>query len=55
MALHEHQSGSADQGQGPPTPKKQWFTTTHWSVVLNAAHDSAPGAKEALEKLCQTY
>jgi RNA polymerase sigma-70 factor (ECF subfamily) len=33
----------------------RWFTTTHWSVVLNASDPSAPGAQEALEKLCQTY
>jgi RNA polymerase sigma factor (sigma-70 family) len=33
----------------------QWFATTHWSVVLNAADTSAPGADEALEKLCRTY
>ena len=30
------------------------FTTTHWSVVLEAQGDS-PAAKEALEKLCRTY
>src|SRR5437016_5736470 len=36
-------------------PPRQWFTTTHWSVVLNAADSSAPGAQDALEKLCRTY
>jgi RNA polymerase sigma factor (sigma-70 family) len=30
------------------------FTTTHWSVVLQAQGDS-PAAQEALEKLCRTY
>ena len=30
------------------------FTTTHWSVVLEAQGESA-AAKEALEKLCRTY
>jgi DNA-directed RNA polymerase specialized sigma24 family protein len=34
---------------GPAT-----FTTTHWSVVLEAQGES-PAAKEALEKLCRTY
>ena len=34
---------------GPAT-----FTTTHWSVVLEAQGES-PGAQEALEKLCRTY
>jgi RNA polymerase sigma factor (sigma-70 family) len=30
------------------------FTTTQWSVVLNA-QGSSPAAEEALEKLCRTY
>ena len=30
------------------------FTTTHWSVVLDAQGQS-PAAQEALEKLCRTY
>jgi hypothetical protein len=30
------------------------FTTTHWTVVLEAQGESA-AAKEALEKLCRTY
>jgi RNA polymerase sigma factor (sigma-70 family) len=30
------------------------FTTTHWSVVLEA-QDESPAAQEALEKLCRIY
>ena len=30
------------------------FTTTHWSVVLEA-QGPTPAAQEALEKLCRTY
>ena len=30
------------------------FTTTHWSIVLEAQRDS-PEANKALEKLCRTY
>ena len=30
------------------------FTTTHWSVVLEAQGES-PAAQEALENLCRTY
>src|ERR1043166_7510610 len=37
-------------GSGGP-----WFATTHWSVVLSAADAAAPGAQEALEKLCRVY
>lgn len=32
-----------------------WFTTTHWSVVLAAGQSSSPKAQEALEKLCGVY
>src|SRR5271157_5174278 len=32
-----------------------WFTTTHWSVVLNAQDPASPQAAEALEKLCRSY
>src|SRR6266516_3050172 len=45
----------ADSNQGLSSGKGQWFTTTHWSVVLKAADGSAPGAQEALEQLCRTY
>ena len=36
-------------------PKAQWFTTTHWSVVLAAGQESSSLAEAALEKLCRTY
>ena len=35
--------------------RASWFTTTHWSVVLNAAESTSSGGQEALEKLCRTY
>jgi RNA polymerase sigma-70 factor (ECF subfamily) len=35
--------------------QRNWFTTTHWSLVLNARDPSSPLAAEALEKLCCTY
>ncbi len=31
------------------------FATTHWSVVLQAGRSDAPGALEALTRLCQDY
>ena len=31
------------------------FRTTHWSVVLSAGDEGAPGAREALEALCSAY
>jgi RNA polymerase sigma-70 factor (ECF subfamily) len=42
--------GSAPAGYHGPAA----FTTTHWSVVLEAQTES-PAAQEALEKLCRTY
>jgi RNA polymerase sigma factor (sigma-70 family) len=43
-------SSGEDAGRGEAAP----FTTTHWSVVLEAQGGS-PAAQEALEKLCRTY
>jgi RNA polymerase sigma factor (sigma-70 family) len=43
-------TGSASTGHHSPAA----FTTTHWSVVLEAQGES-PAAQEALEKLCRTY
>src|SRR6184192_1256876 len=42
--------GNASRACGSPVA----FTTTHWSVVLDAQGES-PAAQEALEKLCRTY
>ena len=39
---------------GDPHHGPALFTTTHWSVVLEAQGES-PAAREALEKLCRTY
>src|SRR5438445_1729020 len=45
----------ADENEKPALDKRQWFATTHWSVVLTAGQNSSPQAAEALEKLCRTY
>jgi RNA polymerase sigma factor (sigma-70 family) len=44
----------------PPTPAPQpagrdWFRTTHWSVVLAASQADGTRAAEALETLCRAY
>jgi len=36
-------------------PKAGWFTTTQWTVVVNAAQADTPEAREALNRLCQVY
>src|SRR5258706_13562684 len=52
MDSHQDQAKSAEARE---ERQGQSFTTTHWSVVAIAADSSAPDAREALEKLCQTY
>jgi RNA polymerase sigma-70 factor (ECF subfamily) len=41
--------------ESEPVPPHSLFVTTRWSVVLNAKNKAAPGSREALESLCQTY
>ena len=48
MAQLEHQRDASSAGGN-------WFTTTHWSVVLAAGQTSSPTAQPALEQLCRTY
>jgi RNA polymerase sigma-70 factor (ECF subfamily) len=38
-----------------PAERAAWFTTTHWSVVLNARDPASPQAGQALERLCRSY
>src|SRR2546427_12594045 len=52
MPVEDQASGN---GMAPSTQNGAApFTTTHWSVVLEAQGES-PAAQEALEKLCRTY
>jgi RNA polymerase sigma-70 factor (ECF subfamily) len=51
-AEHELTSESANSGTAYHRPAA--FTTTHWSVVLEAQGESS-AAQEALEKLCRSY
>ena len=46
---------SSNDTEGSTSAQGHWFTTTHWSLVLNARDPSSPQAAEALEKLCRTY
>jgi RNA polymerase sigma-70 factor (ECF subfamily) len=46
---------SPNDTEGHSSIQGNWFTTTHWSLVLNARDPSSPQAAEALEKLCRTY
>jgi RNA polymerase sigma-70 factor (ECF subfamily) len=40
---------------GMTPPPQRAFVTTHWSVVLTAAHSDTTQAHDALARLCQTY
>ena len=44
------QSNAVDDRSDP-----QWFSTTHWSVVLSAGQLNSSRASESLEKLCRAY
>lgn len=48
------QADTAGTTKAEPS-RRQTFVTTHWSVVLSAAHSETTQAHDALAKLCQTY
>ena len=39
----------------PKDSPKGTFSTTHWTVVLEAGNGESPGATEALDHLCKVY
>ena|SRR5437867_676718 len=43
--------GAGDSARG----RGGYFSTTHWSVVLEAGREDSPKATAALERLCQSY
>ena len=42
-------------GSSAATGPQPVFATTHWSVVLAAAHGESIGARDALSQICQSY
>ena len=46
-------SEASDQTRDPG--RQEWFTTTHWSVVVAAKGGASASLDEALEKLCRAY
>src|SRR4051812_35540258 len=47
-----HNQSVMSDSENAPTGHGQ-FTSTHWSIVLEAGNQSAPAAQEALERLCR--
>jgi RNA polymerase sigma factor (sigma-70 family) len=45
----------SDATNAPNADAAKQFTTTHWSVVLQAGQPDATGYRQALETLCRTY
>lgn len=37
------------------TSDRQWFATTHWSVLLSTVQSDSAQSSEAIEKLCRAY
>ena len=48
-------SPTTQDNPGGPTPWPSRFTTTHWSVVLEAARPESPGGAEAFARLYRDY
>ena len=44
-----------DDTATPATAQREWFTTTHWTVVLRARDRGSPEGAAALETLCRAY
>jgi RNA polymerase sigma factor (sigma-70 family) len=38
-----------------PAERAGWFTTTHWTVILDAKSQNTAQAAEGLNRLCETY
>jgi len=45
----------ADTNRGSSSERYDWFTSTHWSVVLAAGQDETQLRTDALERLCGDY
>jgi len=45
----------SSQMAGNTTSERQWFATTHWSVVLASGQNDSSNARRALERLCCAY
>jgi len=45
----------SDPGTSEAFPKDEWFSPTHWSVVIEAGQRGSPQSEDALAKLCSTY
>jgi DNA-directed RNA polymerase specialized sigma24 family protein len=41
--------------QNPPSTGPARFSTTHWSIVAEAAQDDSPNASDAMAQLCRSY
>ncbi len=51
-----HLTSSPSESTVPATSvSTDWFTTTHWTMVLAARSDDSGAARHALEELCRTY
>jgi len=46
---------SSKEKREPELAHRQWFTTTHWSVVLAAGQRASPDSRRALAMLCERY
>ena len=48
-------SSDSRDSEGNATSDRQWFATTHWSVVLSTGQGDSSQVAVAIDKLCHTY
>ncbi len=46
---------ASDHPASDPAKPRDYFATTHWTLVLNAGGNDSIAARSALAQLCQTY
>jgi len=46
---------ASDEPASESAKPREYFATTHWTIVLNAGRSDSTRARDALAQLCQTY
>jgi hypothetical protein len=46
---------ASDEPASESAKPREYFATTHWTMVLNAGRSDSSRARDALAQLCQTY
>ena len=52
---HRPMQPASDEPAPESAKPREYFATTHWTMVLDAGRSDSIRAREALAQLCQTY